>query len=75
MSQSELTQIVFELKSRTDVLRTSVRCPGCNSSYFYIRLKDHPVSRCTCKICGEVYTFPSSLLVPLKHLSKIELQP
>ena len=70
MTPSSETTIIFELKSGKDLMRCAVRCPGCRSGLFLADIKERPISRVACKTCGETYTFQSSLLVPLKHLSK-----
>jgi len=69
-NQNQLITLKFNIETKAKTIRTTVRCPGCRSSQFYAKVDEPPVSRVVCKVCGEAYTFHSSLLVPLKQLSK-----
>lgn len=70
MTSTTTTFLTFEISSGKDVIRLSVRCPCCSNGTFLCSVKDRPITRVSCAACGEVFTFHSSLLVPLKHLSK-----
>jgi len=70
MMHTQLIQLKLVIESKAETIRASIRCPGCRSGQFYAKIGDPPVSRVTCKVCGDSYGFPSSLLVPLKQVSK-----
>jgi len=70
MSTNSKVTLTFEILSGNNLIRTFVRCPVCKSGTFSAILNERPITRVVCSLCGTIYTFHSSLLVPLKQLSK-----
>ena len=69
------TSITLEFHNKERTLRLTLSCPGCRSNRFFVDLQSEHISRIGCKVCGDIFTFPSSLLVPLKQLSKNPPKP